>query len=186
MSMLYKKMIKVNFSQSINDLSDVRARFGTFIVGNVNAAFHNNYRGHGDRVLINTSSVGIRGPEIEGLIDLALTIPQAKQLLSSLDSIIKEELLKYNLVESTHNNTFFSEDNKQEFSLKDVRTKFGTFIVGDLSVVFHNNYRGHGDRILINTSSTGIRGSEKEGLIDLALTIPQSKQLLSQLINVFE
>lgn len=75
-----------------------------------------------------------------------------------------------------------------EGSLQAVRETFGTLLVDrGASVALQPDYRGHGDRILINTTAEGIRGpktgSSHEGgkpgsaFIDLALTPELAKSV---------
>ena len=83
-----------------------------------------------------------------------------------------------------------------EYSLKDVREKFGTLLAESANCVFHKDYRGHGDRILINTTAEGIRGPktgraselspEGSAFIDMAITPEVAQNLYKQLGRAIE
>ncbi|MBN1258458.1 hypothetical protein JXA05_01740, partial [Candidatus Peregrinibacteria bacterium] len=77
------------------------------------------------------------------------------------------------------------------YSLKDVREKFGVLLAESANCVFHRDYHGHGDRILINTTAEGIRGPktgkaselspEGSAFIDMAITPEVAQHLYEQL-----
>jgi hypothetical protein len=82
-------------------LAKVRETFGTLLVDSIaGSVFHKEYRGNGDRILINTTAEGIRGPKTgrthdggrEGaaFIDFALTPEVAQRLYEQLGRAIKD------------------------------------------------------------------------------------------------
>ncbi len=86
-------------------LEEVREKFGTLIVkGVANAVLHKDYRGQGDRVLLNTTAEGIRGPkngkasdmdeEGTAFIDLALTPEDAEKVYKDLGRALEEHKKK--------------------------------------------------------------------------------------------
>lgn len=82
-------------------LAEVNKKFGTLLVDDqVGSAFHRDYKGHGDRVLITTKAEGSQGPKTgkthlddkEGtaFIDFALTPETAQRLLEALGKSVDE------------------------------------------------------------------------------------------------
>ena len=71
---------------------------------------------------------------------------------------------------------------KEAISLRDIREKFGTLIVEEIKVGMQSdNYRGCGRRIVICTTSEGVRGNSGKAYIDFALTFEMVGALIRNL-----
>ena len=71
---------------------------------------------------------------------------------------------------------------KEAISLRDIREKFGTLIVEEIKVGMQSdNYRGCGRRIVICTTSEGIKGNGGKAYVDFALTFEMAEALIKNL-----
>lgn len=78
-------------------------------------------------------------------------------------------------------------EDKTPDTLRGVREKYGTLIArpGSVGCIYHSDYRGLGDKVLIITTSEGIRGGGGEAFIDIALSVEDARQIFEVLKEIF-